>query len=325
MLSLRKPPLWILVAAVVAALAAPSRTLAQSSKALSPARPEFSVIGYLPDYRVEAINESIIRQLTDLIVFSAEPTPAGGIDLERLKGMPWDRLRALKTRHRVRLILCVGGWDRSKAFPAVAASPQSRQKFVEAAVRLCLAERLDGLDLDWEHPADVAQQTAYAVLLTDLSDAFRPHGLMLSVTMAAWQQIPAEGLAAVDRVQLMAYDNPGAHSTFEAAQKDVRSLLDRKVPADRIVLGLPFYGRHLKNRDDSLTWRQIVEKHHPVPTADEAAGYAFNGPATIRRKTEYARQNGLAGVMVWELGQDAPGEASLLGVIQAARSAAESR
>ena len=40
----------------------------------------------------------------------------------------------------------------------------------------------------------------------------------------------------------------------------------------------------------------------------------YNGPATIRRKTELALQVA-GGVMIWELSQDASGAASLLRVI----------
>ena len=41
----------------------------------------------------------------------------------------------------------------------------------------------------------------------------------------------------------------------------------------------------------------------------------FNGPETIAKKTRYAIEAGLGGVMIWELGQDAEGEASLLQAI----------
>jgi hypothetical protein len=54
-------------------------------------------------------------------VFSAEPTATGPLDLSRLKKVPWADLRAFKTK-RVRLILCVGGWERSKHFAAAAGS-----------------------------------------------------------------------------------------------------------------------------------------------------------------------------------------------------------
>lgn len=37
---------------------------------------------------------------------------------------------------------------------------------------------------------------------------------------------------------------------------------------------------------------------------DFAGNFFFNGPATVRRKAAFAAQEGLAGVMIWEIGQD---------------------
>jgi GH18 family chitinase len=280
-------------------------------------RASFRIAGYLPEYRAAAFDLAAATPLTDLIVFSAQPTPAGELDLSRLKRVPWSKLRAFKTRQRVRLILCVGGWQRSGGFPAVASSAEKRQAFAKSAVRVCLEQRLDGLDLDWEHPKDEAEQRGYGQLLADLRAAFDPHGLVLSVTLAAWQKLPGEAFAAVDWVQVMAYDHEGRHSTFDAARADVKSLLDRGVPAEKIVLGIPLYGRDLKKRDRALTYREIVTRHRPEPAVDEIDGVYFNGPATIRRKTTFALESRLGGVMVWEMGQDAGGEQSLLRTIRA--------
>lgn len=276
----------------------------------------FRIAGYLPDYRVAGFDLANARSLTDLILFSAQVTPEGKLDLGGLKDAPWDELRRFKTRERVRLILCVGGWERSAGFAAVATSDEKRAAFVREAVATCLERRLDGLDLDWEHPKDAAEQGGYARLLADLRAAFAPHGLVLSVTMAAWQQIPPEGFAAADWVQVMSYDNKGKHSTPEQAAADVKSLLDRKVSPGKIVLGVPFYGRQISGPEKTLTYAEILAKHRPAPGADEAGGVYYNGPETISRKTRDALRAKLGGVMIWEIGQDAPGDRSLLRTIR---------
>ena len=277
---------------------------------------EFRVAGYLPDYRMSEFDPAAARLLTDLILFSAELTADGQLDLTRLKDAPLAKLRALKTRERMRLILCVGGWERSAHFAAVAASSALRREFVHAAVRVCLDERLDGIDLDWEHPKDEAQQEAYGTLLADLNTAFKPHGLTLSVTIAAGQRLPRVAFDFVDWVQVMAYDHGGRHSTFEAAKEDVAALIGTGIPTRKIVLGLPFYGRDVNDRGRSLAYREVVAKHDPKPDVDEIDGVYFNGPTTIGRKTAFALESKLGGVMVWEIGQDAPGSRSLLRVIR---------
>lgn len=275
----------------------------------------FRIVGYLPDYRLADYDLESAKTLTDLIVFSAEPASDGSLNTDRLKNCPWPSLLAFKTKHRVRLLLTIGGWERSAQFAAVSSSPELREKFVAAVVEFCLSKRLDGVDLDWEHPEGTQQEQGYAALLSDLQKGFGPHGLLLSVTMAAWQKLTPEAIAAADYVQVMAYDHDQRHSTFESAKRDVDQLVNMKIPADKIVLGLPFYGRDLKTRD-AKTYREIQERFGAKPDQDEIQGVYFNGPDTIRRKTEYAVRSSLAGVMVWELGQDAAGDASLLKVIR---------
>ena len=54
------------------------------------------------------------------------------------------------------------------------------------------------------------------------------------------------------------------------------------------------------------------------PSVDTIDGFAFNGTATIVSKVDFARERNLAGVMIWELGQDSVREdASLLATIEA--------
>jgi hypothetical protein len=48
----------------------------------------------------------------------------------------------------------------------------------------------------------------------------------------------------------------------------------------------------------------------------------YNGIPTMQRKAELARERA-GGVMIWELGQDAAGDASLLTVLQTAYLAAQ--
>lgn len=272
----------------------------------------FRVAAYLPEYRVEEFEPRHARLLTDLILFSAEPTEAGGINRSRLSKFPWEQLREWKTKERVRLILCIGGWERSKHFAAVSTSAEKRQAFVKEAVRLCLEERLDGIDLDWEHPREAAEQEAYGQLLTELRAAFQPHGLLLSVTIAGWQKMPKEAFAAVHWVQVMSYDHDGEHATFEAAVADVKAVQDLGAPVEKIVLGMPFYGRDITRRNRTLTYREIIARHDPKPDVDLIDSIYFNGPVTIGRKTRYALESHLGGVMAWELGLDVPTDRSLL-------------
>ncbi len=274
---------------------------------------EFHIVGYLPDYRMSDIDLAPCRLLTDLNVFSAEVSPNGDLKLNRLQNAPWAKLQTFKTAHRIRLILCIGGWDRSAGFGPMASSRKSRQRFIESVKTTCLEKRLDGIDIDWEHPQNEAEQETYGQLLIELAEALHPLGLQVSVTMAAWQTIPASGLKAVDAVNIMSYDHDGRHSTFEAAEADIKKVLAQGAFASQIHLGVPFYGRSLTDRNKAVTWAELAER--ATPGSDEHDGIYFNGPETIRKKTRMAQEKGLGGIMIWELGQDAPGKQSLLNAV----------
>jgi hypothetical protein len=275
----------------------------------------FRVVGYLPDYRMKTLDPSVGLFLTDLVYFSAEAEPSGELNLRRLRAKDVQRLQQIKAKYGVRLLLCVGGWGRSRGFPQLAGSPQARQRFVTAVTRFCLENRFDGIDLDWEHPANATERQNHAALLTALKKGLAPHKLRLTVAVAGWQVLSADAVKAVDDIHLMAYDGRGRHSTYEFAQAEVARLEKQGVPAARICLGVPFYGRGVKEKARVLTYAELVRKYRPAADVDEVDGIYFNGLKTVERKTKYALARKLGGVMVWELGQDAGGEASLLRAI----------
>lgn len=282
--------------------------------------PPFRVAAYLPDYRVPALDPAApaLNDLTDLIFFSLEPTPAGGLDAARLTPAALAKLQAVKRRHALRLWVAVGGWERSAGFAPVATDPAKRRRFAQSLALFCLSHGFGGADFDWEHPAGAAEEAGYAALLAETQRAFAPHGLRLSVTLAPWQKLAPAGIAAVDAVNLMAYDHEGRHSTFAQSQADVAGFLRLGVPPRKLLLGLPFYGRAVAHPDTALAYADILSQFHPAPAVDEAGGMYFNGPATIKQKTRDALARHLSGVMVWEIGQDAPGDASLLKAIRQA-------
>ncbi|HVX62075.1 MAG TPA: glycoside hydrolase family 18 protein [Pirellulales bacterium] len=311
-LSERAPLLVALLLSVGAAPAAEPEPAPSSQQT----RESFCVVGYLPEYRLDAFELSS-SALTDLIFFSLEPGPNGDINSQSLTPDALKKLQAVKQRNKLRLLATVGGWGRSKGFAPMATDARTRKQFIENLVRFCLQNEFDGIDFDWEHPENQKEEQAYADLIVETHQAFRPRGLLVTVALAAWQRVEPRALAAADRIHLMAYDHDGPkHSTPQRARADVEQLMKRGARREKICLGLPFYGRDMANRGQTMTYAQILARYKPQPAADEAGGIYFNGPETIRQKTRYARDEGLAGVMIWELGQDAPGDDSLLRAIR---------
>ncbi|HUY35917.1 MAG TPA: glycoside hydrolase family 18 protein [Pirellulales bacterium] len=312
---------WLTVGAVTQALLMASAAPAVAGEHPAPDQigqrknAAFRVVGYLPDYRMQALDRNAGRYLTDLIYFSVEPDATGELKRDRLRAADVAALQAIKQRHGVALYLCIGGWERSAGFAPLAASPAARKRFAAAATQFCLENRFDGIDLDWEHPAGDEEYRNFAVLLAEIKRRFAPRGLDLTIAVAGWQTPPAAVIAAVDRIHLMAYDAEGRHSTLEFAGAELDKFSKSGVPPAKTCLGLPFYGRGVHDRGKTLTYAEIARRYHPAAEVDEVDGVYFNGAGTIERKTKMALQRKLAGVMMWELGQDAADERSLLHVI----------
>ncbi|MEW6349900.1 MAG: glycoside hydrolase family 18 protein [Thermodesulfobacteriota bacterium] len=301
--------LAILAASVVAASVVPC--LATDVPGKKGARP-FRIVGYLPEYRLKAIQSTWGEYLTDIIYFSVEPKETGDLDTSRLNERALRDLRALAPRKRMRILIAVGGWGRSKGFAAMATNETRRRDFVRRLTAFCTKHALDGADLDWEFPRGKEEEEAYCGLIVELAEAFRPERLLLTAAIRDQSRLSRDAYRALNYVHLMSYDRLGRHATYAHSIEGVERQLVLGVPKEKLCLGVPFYGRHVSDHADVRPYKNIVKNHRPVPDVDEVAGIHFNGIATIQRKARFARDKGLGGVMIWELGQDTTDHTSLL-------------
>jgi chitinase len=274
---------------------------------------DFLVIGYLPEYR--QLNPAWGNCLTDLIYFSIRPLPDGGLDTSALSAETLQMLREMRTTYGTRIHISVGGWNRSDNFSPMATRSQSRKKFVRNLLSFCLENDLNGVDFDWEFPENEDELQAYADLLTEVKAAFGPRGLMISIALAPVDSIDLKPYAAVDRIHIMSYDRGSKHATLEQAQLDAESFLSAGASQEKLILGMPFYGRAMTPPYKDYTYAEIVEFYHPSATIDEIENVYFNGIGTVQEKTCLAKTMRLGGVMIWELGQDTTDNTSLLRAI----------
>lgn len=278
--------------------------------------PEFRVVGYFPDYKISSVDDSVAISLTDIVFFSIEPKADGGLDLGRFGSAAQGKLKAMRVANPgLRVHIAVGGWGRSDGFAAMSLDSLTRRRFVTSLRTLCQTHNLAGVDYDWEFPANSAENKAYADLLVDTRDAFKGYNLQVSVALNVHQHLEQAAYEAVDRIHLMSYDHSGRHSTYDQAVSDVNNFLNRGVPANVICLGVPFYGRQIDNFSQSASYAAIVDEYYPIAAVDEIEGMYFNGRDTIARKAAFAFDSGLRGIMIWEIGQDASGDFSLLHAI----------
>ena len=287
---------------------APGNKAASTAAAVTDPPGTFKLIGYLPDYHMSAVDaRELGRYYSDIILFSIEPTPAGQLDTHRLSPARLAIVPRLKQAGVRRVLITAGGGFRSSGFAAAAHDSAARLKLVTGLRDYCVRNDFDGVDYDWEMPSSAQEQADYGSLIVETKDAFAPRGLLVTAAVTGNQTLSARALAALDRVHLMAYDGPGEHSTYDFAVGEAQGWLAKGAAAGKLCLGVPFYARETKTRRrHSLSYSYIAAQVHPEPATDHAGDYYFNGAATLERKKQYAKDQGLGGIMVWEVGQDTP-------------------
>jgi GH18 family chitinase len=231
--------------------------------------------------------------------------------------------RAHAEKVKVLLSLGGGGSDNPGAFDSIAADPALTDAFVRSTISMMARYCLDGIDMDWEFPT--AGNAAYFALLMDaLSARLHLFGKELTIAVSATafygQYCVDSVIDDVDFLNIMAYDDgygtPGVHhSTYWYARAAMDYwLIIRRVPQAKAILGLPFYGRSLKDRH-SISYFNLLRSDPWASSADVSGEFGYNGFDTLRAKAvNLARARG-GGIMIWQLNQDAKGAASLLNAI----------
>lgn len=287
---------------------------------LPPAR-EFRVLAYVTDAAIPAVIP--YDKLTHINYAFLIPNEDGTFVPILNSWMVGDMI-ARAHENKVKVLVSVGGWGWDAQFEKMAADPGLRETFIRNLMKVVDDNKFDGVDIDWEYPDPGDSAQNFLKLMQALRTAL-PDGKLLTAAVAALGQnaegYPTESFALMDFVNLMAYDNSGAqHSSLQFAQESLQYWLERGLPAEKAVLGVPFYGRGTNAWATELSYGKIVRSDPTAPQKDstEANGVIFNynGIATIQAKTRLALEKG-SGIMFWTLEGDAPGDASLLSAIHA--------
>ncbi|KAJ7595937.1 glycoside hydrolase family 18 protein [Mycena floridula] len=182
----------------------------------------------------------------------------------------------LKLAHRnLKVLLSVGGWTYAQAghFNFVT-SASSRAAFVTSAVSMVENYGFDGIDIDYEYPANAAQGQGFADLLSALRSAFdalaakkgdtTPYQITAAVSAGAANYanlVVPQMNAALSYWNLMAYDYAGSWLTFSDNMANlyggartgvntdaaVSHYLSAGATASKISMGIPLYGRAFEN------------------------------------------------------------------------------
>ena len=274
----------------------------------------FKVVGYVtPAANIDAIDFSLLTHINySFLIPRANGTtrPFGAPNHLR-------RVVAEAKKHDVKVLIAVGGWGWDKEFETLAADPAIRKKLAKRVAEFCATFALDGVDIDWEYPNAGASAARFTALAIDFRSALPPGALVTAAVLADATDaagISNEAVRNLDFINLMAYDGPRTnHSSYAMAERSVTTWLARGIHPDKLVLGVPFYAR-----PGGVIYRTLLANDPATANGDrilfKGVEQNYNGPATIRRKTELALQS-VGGIMIWELSQDARGSNSLLRVI----------
>lgn len=276
-----------------------------------------------------------------------------------------------KANRNLKIMLSIGGWTWSTNFPAAAATEATRKNFAKTSVAFMKDWGFDGIDVDWEYPADATQANNMILLLQAVRnelDAYaaqyaKGHHFELSIAAPAGAEHYgvlrlAELGKVLDHINLMAYDFAGSWSNYTGHDANlypnpqnpnstpfstdvaVQAYINGGVPANKIVLGMPIYGRSFQqtkgigqpfNGIGSGSWENGIWDYKVLPKPgaalkydDVSKGYytydpntkeliSFDTPDMINTKVSYLKSKGLGGSMFWEASADKTGSESLIG------------
>ena len=268
----------------------------------------------------------------------------------------------------LKILISIGGWTWSGNFSDAVLTPESRSRFAKTSVEIVADHDLDGVDIDWEYPGQIGDNNVFRpedkqnytlmfeALRKELDELSKSTGKYYELTTAVggnYNYIEHtemdKAVKYLDFVNLMTYDfytsgeSAGHHSNLyppedyekdASAHKSVQLFLEAGVPAEKLVMGVPFYGRswimksaekHGINmpveegaRGGGYTFIKdsLVNKKGFVRYWDEKAKapYLFNSETnqlisyddeeSVRLKCEYVMDKHMAGMMFWQYASD---------------------
>jgi chitinase len=304
----------LVVAAATSSTAAAAPAASQAAAALPNG---FRSVGYMPSWS-GSVNSVQYSKLTHINYAFVLPNSNG-----TLQGVPdggkLSSLVSLAHANGVKVSLSIGGWNdgNDSAFEALAGNSGARTTFVNSVVSVLNQYGLDGVDIDWEYPDPGTSGNNYTALMQQLSNTLHGQGKLLTAAVVS-EGGTANGVQPavfgyVDWLNIMAYDGGSPHANYDWSIASANFWKGRGLPANKTVLGVPFY-----SRPGYLTYAQLVSMDPANANRDcvtaNGAQQCYNGIPTIKRKTQWAMANA-GGIMNWELSQDTTGSTSLVSAI----------
>ena len=240
------------------------------------------------------------------------------------------QLAELKRDQEIYVVLSIGGWT-AGGFSEMASTQRRRKLFAKDCKRIVKEFGLDGIDIDWEYPssseAGIISSPAdidnFTQLMRELRKALGKEYLLSCATVADAKFVDFRAIEPyVDLVNIMMYDvgNPPYHhaalyrsemSGRVTAQEALQAHLDAGMPANKLVLGVPFYGRSVKGFGDTSygalkkrtdvtrRWDDIAKAPYLVNDEGECV-CTYEDEESLAWKCKFIHETGMRGAMYWE-------------------------
>jgi chitinase len=246
------------------------------------------------------------------------------------------RIVALKqSAPALNVMLSIGGWG-SGRFSEMVTDAQKRHSFAADCARVVKEFGLDGIDIDWEYPTSKAAGISaaptdtenFTLLMHDIRAAIGQSKWLTLATVAGAHYIDFRGIDPyIDLVNIMSYDMasapkhhaalfPSGNSADITTDEAVKAHLAAGVPREKLVVGMPFYGRggKLMPRGYDM-WRAVAspdfierwDREGKVPyltNKDDIFVLGYDNARSISLKCEYVKSHGLRGAMYWSYDGD---------------------
>lgn len=282
------------------------------------------IVGYLPDYRFKVANKIDYCKLTHLNICFANPDSLGNMLMPDTLPHILNYVKSKNPDLKIYISLAGGALSKKQkeTWKYFIDIPENRPEFIEKIVAYTEKFGFNGVDVDLEWQ-DVTK--GYSPFVLELKNELKLKDLEITAALPATHRYPNitnEAIQCFDYIHLMAYDErgswapniPGQHSSMAFAQKSINFWRDSiGIPGERLTLGLPFYAYDFTNplKTSSVTIARIMSYDYQNALRDSLGLIYYNGKPTLEQKVELASRD-LAGVMIWELGQDTTGEYAMI-------------
>ncbi len=282
----------------------------------------FKIVGYLAAGGFDQIDQLELDKLTYLNLAFANPDENGKLVFSRNA----DILPVVRKGHEIGLkvfISLAGGGRPDTTIWKSVLQPENQSDFIKNILDFVDKNELDGVDVDIEGNLLPYIGETYNPFVIELRKALHAKGKGITAALGAThfhEAVHQEALNAYDFINVMVYDKTGIwrpndigpHSPYSYAEEAIKFwTVDKKIPPQKITLGLPFYGFDFTPPARYIDYKEIIQGDPSLAYVDSTGMRYYNGIPMIVRKTELAKKQ-LGGVMIWEISSDTISDLSLL-------------